>query len=162
MRLQPHQGIWHSGPHVHCSASGGDAGSPGTLATLSFLGVSGPMKLLSHIGDLLTLTDLKRISLCLLTRQFDKLWRDSALMNMPKSHCTICGESVSLQYITVHLRLEHQLGPNDLHPVVVQLCRIYSAEHSEDPYCDHCQELLRHWMCSHLIQYQNCTYLDAP
>ena len=99
-------------------------------------------ELMSHIGDLLTLTDLKRISLCLLTRQFDKLWRDGALMNMLKSHCTICGESVSLQYIIVHLRLEHQLGPNDLHPVVVQLCRIFGAEHPEDPYCDHCQELL--------------------
>ena len=99
-------------------------------------------ELLSHIGDLLTLKDLKRISLCLLTRQFDKLWRDRALMTMLKSHCTICGESVSLQYIIVHLRLEHQLGPNDLHPVVVQLCRIYSAEHSNDPYCDHCHELL--------------------
>jgi hypothetical protein len=63
-------------------------------------------------------------------------------MALLKSHCTICGEAVSLQYIIVHLRLEHNLGPNDLHPVVVQLCRIFSAEHSEDQYCDHCGELL--------------------
>ena len=47
-----------------------------------------------------------------------------------------------LPYITVHLRLEHQLGPNDLHPVVMQLCRIFSAEHTEDPHCDHCGALL--------------------
>ena len=98
--------------------------------------------LLSHIGDLLPLHDFRRICLWLLTRQFGNLWRDPALLNMLKHHCTICGEAVSLQYITVHLHLEHQLGANDLHPIVVQLCRIFSAEHSEDPCCDHCGELL--------------------
>ena len=98
--------------------------------------------LLSHIGDLLTLNDFRRISMWLLTRQFDKLWKDPALLGMLKHHCAICGEAVSLQYITVHLRLEHQLGPNDLHLLVMQLCRIYSAEHSDEPYCDHCGELL--------------------
>ena len=98
--------------------------------------------LLSHIGDLLALPDFRRISLWLITRQFDKLWKDPALLRMLKQNCTICGEAVSLQYITVHLRLEHQLGPNDLHLIVMQLCRIYSAEHSEEPYCDHCGELL--------------------
>jgi len=98
--------------------------------------------LLSHIGDHLALHDFKRISLWLLTRQFDKLWKDPALLQMLKSRCAICGEAVSLQYITVHLRLEHQLGPNDLHLIVVQLTRIFSIEHSEEPYCDYCGELL--------------------
>jgi hypothetical protein len=99
-------------------------------------------ELLSHIGDLLPLAAFRRISLRLITRQFEHLWRDPDLMRMLKSYCTICGETVSLQYILVHLRLEHQLGPNDLHPVVMQLCRIFAAEHSDDPYCDHCGELL--------------------
>ena len=99
-------------------------------------------ELLSHIGDLLPLKAFRRISLRLITRQFDHLWRDPDLMQMLKSYCTICGETVTLQYILVHLRLEHQLGPNDLHPVVMQLCRIFAAEHSDDPYCDHCGELL--------------------
>ena len=98
--------------------------------------------LLSHIGDLLPLHDFKRICLWLLTRQFGNLWRDPALLGMLKRHCTICGEAVSLQYIIVHLQLEHQLGANDLHPVVAQLCRIFSAEHSEDQCCDHCGDLL--------------------
>ena len=98
--------------------------------------------LLSHVGDLMALSDFRRISLWLITRQFDKLWKDPALLHMLKQNCTICGAAVSLQYITVHLRLEHQLGPNDLHLIVMQLCRIYSAEHSEDRYCDHCGELL--------------------
>jgi uncharacterized C2H2 Zn-finger protein len=98
--------------------------------------------LLSHIGDLLALHDFRRISLWLLTRQFDKLWKDPALLGMLKRHCAICGEAVTLQYITVHLRLEHQLGPNDLHLIVMQLCRIFTTEHSEEPYCDHCGELL--------------------
>jgi len=98
--------------------------------------------LLSHIGDLLALHDFRRISLWLLTRQFDKLWKDPALLGMLKQHCAICGEAVPLQYITVHLRLEHQLGPNDLHLIVMQLSRIYTTEHSEEPYCDLCGELL--------------------
>ena len=99
-------------------------------------------ELLSHIGDLLPLAAFRRISLRLITRQFEHLWRDPDLMRMLKSYCTICGETVSLQYILAHLRLEHQLGPNDLHPVVMQLCRIFTAEHSDAPYCDHCGELL--------------------
>ena len=98
--------------------------------------------LLSHIGDLLPLNDFRRISMWLLTRQFDKLWKDPALLGMLKHHCAICGEAVSLQYIAVHLRLEHQLGPNDLHLLVMQLCRIFSVEHSDEPHCDHCGELL--------------------
>ena len=98
--------------------------------------------LLSHLGDLLPLNDFRRICLWMLTRQFHHLWKDPALLRVLKSHCTLCGEAVTLQYITVHLHLEHQLGPNDLHPIVVQLCRIYSVEHSEDPHCDHCGELL--------------------
>ena len=98
--------------------------------------------LLSHLGDHLALHDFRRISLWLITRQFDKLWKDPALLGLLKQRCAICGEAVSLQYITVHLRLEHQLGPNDLHLIVMQLCRIFSTEHSEEPYCDHCGELL--------------------
>ena len=90
----------------------------------------------------LVIHDFRRISLWLLTRQFDKLWNDPALLGMLKRHCAICGEAVSLQYIAVHLRLEHQLGPNDLHLIVMQLCRIFTTEHSEEPYCDHCGDLL--------------------
>ena len=117
--------------------------------------------LLSHIGDLLPLNDFRRISMWLLTRQFDKLWKDPALLGMLKHHCAICGEAVSLQYIAVHLRLEHQLGPNDLHLLVMQLCRIFSVEHSDEPHCDHCGELLLTLDVLALIQSRTCTCLAA-
>ena len=44
--------------------------------------------------------------------------------------------------IKAHLQVEHQLDANVLHFVLEQLCRIFTAMHSDDERCDHCGILL--------------------
>lgn len=99
-------------------------------------------EILSFVGDLLPLEAFGRIGLLLLTRRFERLWTDPDLIKMLKNYCVICGESVPFPMIKAHLRVMHRVGENELHAVLVQLCQVYTAEHSEAEHCDHCGELL--------------------
>ena len=99
-------------------------------------------ELISFLGDILPLQDMQRIAHHLVTRKFDALWTDGALVRLLKSHCIICGELTQFHRIKAHLRVAHQFTFDKAQAVILQLSAIYAAEHSDGWHCDHCGELI--------------------
>ena len=95
-------------------------------------------ELIPFMGDLLPTPDMMRIGRYLLTRQFEKLWTDGALLHLLRTQCIICGEIKALDSIKAHLLVEHELTETRALGVLSQLCTIFTHEHSDHWSCDHC------------------------
>lgn len=118
-------------------------------------------EIVQMLGDMLSVPDLRRIGLALISRRFHLLWQDSALLQLLSTRCLICQEAVSLSSIHAHLQVFHEIGRERVWFMVHQLAKLYADLMMEGTHCEWCGCLLPSYLVDACFQTAPWEHLQA-